>query len=198
MPEASIRGCASWRHRKVRVTRPAASTRMALLRAFTTEHAAGGSSLSAAASALQPRRCLTLRSSGRAPAWHLAREAIQVIIRLAGQAPHRRAPLSSNVRPHENRSVTNEASLRPLREQMQIQAYTRSSEGSQAAKNMKCHLQSGASRQAVRVLERGLCFRHRLLGPPVRWRAAHRSLFSDGSKFLRTRSQPQHSGKLAE
>ena len=45
---------------------------------------------------------LTLRSSGRAPAWHLAREAIQVIIRLAGQAPHRCPPLSSNVRPHEN------------------------------------------------------------------------------------------------
>jgi hypothetical protein len=30
----------------------------------------------------------------------LAREALQVIIRLAGQAPHRRPPLSSNVRPH--------------------------------------------------------------------------------------------------
>jgi len=49
----------------------------------------------------RPRACcLTLRSSGRAPAWHLAREALAVIIRLAGQAPHRRAPLSSNVRRH--------------------------------------------------------------------------------------------------
>ena len=42
----------------------------------------------------------TLRSSGQPPAWHLAREALQVIIRLAGQAPHRRLPLSSNVEPH--------------------------------------------------------------------------------------------------
>ena len=46
-------------------------------------------------------RCgLTLRSSGPPPAWHLAREPLQVIIRLAGQAPHRRRPLTSNVRPH--------------------------------------------------------------------------------------------------
>jgi hypothetical protein len=37
----------------------------------------------------------------------LAREAIQVIIRLAGQAPHRRAPLSSNVRPHTNYLMLN-------------------------------------------------------------------------------------------
>jgi len=42
----------------------------------------------------------TLRSSGLAPAWHLAREALTVIIRLAGQAPRRRSPLSSNVGPH--------------------------------------------------------------------------------------------------
>ena len=46
-----------------------------------------------------PSRCgLTLRSSGRAPAWHLAREAIQVIIRLAGQAPCRWRPLRSEER----------------------------------------------------------------------------------------------------
>ena len=44
--------------------------------------------------------CLTLRSWGLPPARHLAREALQVIIRLAGQAPSRRQPLSSNVRPH--------------------------------------------------------------------------------------------------
>jgi len=44
--------------------------------------------------------CLTLRSSGLAPAWHLAREALTVIVRLAGQAPSRRSPLSSNVRQH--------------------------------------------------------------------------------------------------
>ena len=35
---------------------------------------------------------LTLRSSGPPPAWHLAREAASVIIRLAGQAPCRRRP----------------------------------------------------------------------------------------------------------
>ena len=45
-------------------------------------------------------RCgLTLRSWGLPPARHLAREALTVIIRLAGQAPSRRQPLSSNVRP---------------------------------------------------------------------------------------------------
>ena len=47
-----------------------------------------------------PERGLTLRSSGLAPAWHLAREALWYIIRLAGQAPRRRSPLSSNVRQH--------------------------------------------------------------------------------------------------
>ena len=44
--------------------------------------------------------CLTLRSSRPTPAWHLARQALTVIIRLAGQAPHRRGRLSSNVRQH--------------------------------------------------------------------------------------------------
>ena len=43
---------------------------------------------------------LTLRSSRPAPAWHLARQALTVIIRLAGQAPFRRGRLSSNVRAH--------------------------------------------------------------------------------------------------
>ncbi len=37
---------------------------------------------------------------GPPPAWHLAREALVLIIRLAGQAPSRLRPLSSNVRPH--------------------------------------------------------------------------------------------------
>jgi hypothetical protein len=46
------------------------------------------------------QRRLTLRSSRLAPAWHLAREALLLIIRLAGQAPSRRSRLSSNVRPH--------------------------------------------------------------------------------------------------
>ena len=45
-------------------------------------------------------RCgLTLRSSGPPPASRLARDPASVIIRLAGQAPSRRCPLSSNVRP---------------------------------------------------------------------------------------------------
>jgi hypothetical protein len=43
---------------------------------------------------------LTLRSSRPAPAWHLAREALWFIIRLAGQAPRLRGRLNSNVRPH--------------------------------------------------------------------------------------------------
>ena len=46
---------------------------------------------------------LTLRWSRLAPAWHLAREAVVLIIGLAGQAPHRRSRLSSNVRPQHAR-----------------------------------------------------------------------------------------------
>jgi len=49
--------------------------------------------------------CLTLRSSRPAPAWHLARKALTVIIRLAGQAPYRRGRLSSNVRRHGRNTV---------------------------------------------------------------------------------------------
>jgi len=43
---------------------------------------------------------LTIRSSGAPPAGHQAREAIMFIIVLAGLAPCRRRPLSSNVRQH--------------------------------------------------------------------------------------------------
>jgi len=42
---------------------------------------------------------------GPPPAWHLAREALQVIIRLAGQAPLRLRPLSSNVRPRREPAI---------------------------------------------------------------------------------------------
>ncbi len=58
--------------------------------------------IACSAAALAPAKscCLTLRSWGLPPARHLAREALTVIIRLAGQAPSRRQPLSSNVRPH--------------------------------------------------------------------------------------------------
>jgi hypothetical protein len=38
---------------------------------------------------------------GPPPVWHLAREALAVIIRFAGQAPYQLRPLSSNVRPHQ-------------------------------------------------------------------------------------------------
>ena len=38
----------------------------------------------------------------------MAREALAVIIRLAGQAPSRRQPLSSNVRPHQHRQSASE------------------------------------------------------------------------------------------
>ena len=50
--------------------------------------------------------CLTLRSSRLAPAWHLAREASSLIIRLAGQAPHLRSRLSSNVRQHSREATS--------------------------------------------------------------------------------------------
>jgi catechol 2,3-dioxygenase-like lactoylglutathione lyase family enzyme len=48
---------------------------------------------------LQRSRGLTIRSRLRAPAWHLARESLWFIIRLAAQAPFRRAPINSIVRP---------------------------------------------------------------------------------------------------
>ena len=67
---------------------------------------------------------LTLRSSGPPPAWHLAREAMQGIIRLAGQAPRRWCPLSSNVRPHVNTSkatVVTVASVRGTAECRSLQ-----------------------------------------------------------------------------
>ena len=48
--------------------------------------------------------CLTLRWSRLAPAWHLARFPEWSIIRPAGQAPHRRSRLSSNVRLHRTHS----------------------------------------------------------------------------------------------
>ena len=44
------------------------------------------------------QRCLTRRSSGTPTARHQAREAVRVIIHLAGLAASRRRPLSSNVR----------------------------------------------------------------------------------------------------
>ena len=52
-----------------------------------------------AASSLSQGRGLTLRSSGPSPARHLARKVVLSIIGLAGQAPCRCGPLSSNVRP---------------------------------------------------------------------------------------------------
>ncbi len=49
--------------------------------------------------------CLTLRWSRLAPVWHLARRPVWSIIRPAGQAPHRRSRLSSNVRQHQPRTL---------------------------------------------------------------------------------------------
>ena len=56
--------------------------------------------IACSAAALAPTKgcCLTLRSWGLPPARHLARVAVVLIIGLAGQAPSRRQPLSSNVR----------------------------------------------------------------------------------------------------
>ena len=56
---------------------------------------------------------LTLRSSGPPPAWHLGREASQVIVRLAAQAPTRRGPLSSNVRPRARHAFDPVLSIEP-------------------------------------------------------------------------------------
>ena len=53
-----------------------------------------------AKSSAQSWKCsLTPRSSGPPPAWHLGRDAPWSMLRLAAQAPRRRRPLSSNVRP---------------------------------------------------------------------------------------------------
>ena len=107
--------------------------------------------------------CLTLRSSRLAPAWHLAREAVWFIIRLAGQAPYRRSPLSSNVRPHANRRMTSRACGRGGQDQMQSQSRLRSPEGSLRATRgqarsaisdsslERSELSSNMSRVAVRL-----------------------------------------------
>ncbi len=62
--------------------------------------AAAAQVITCSAAALAPTKgcCLTLRSWGLPPARHLARAAVVLIIGLAGQAPSRRQPLSSNVR----------------------------------------------------------------------------------------------------
>jgi hypothetical protein len=54
--------------------------------------------------AFSPPAGLTPRSSGEPTACRLAREAVLVIIGLAGQSSHRRLPLSSNVRQRRARS----------------------------------------------------------------------------------------------
>ena len=59
--------------------------------------------------------CLTGRSSGQPPASHLAREALTVIIHLAGQVPYQRPPLSYHVRPHKLRPIVLRASCFKLR-----------------------------------------------------------------------------------
>jgi hypothetical protein len=81
-----------------------------------------GSVASASQCHLSPWRRPTLRSSGPPPGWHLAREPASVIIRLAGQAPTRRCPLSSNVRPHGTRSMKSRAFIRHRQKQEQNNA----------------------------------------------------------------------------
>ena len=62
--------------------------------------------------ALREGCCLTVRSSGPPPAWHLGREAVLSIIVLAAQAPRRWRPLSSNVRQHSNQRCLSSPALR--------------------------------------------------------------------------------------
>jgi hypothetical protein len=54
---------------------------------------------------------LTLRSSGVPTARHHAREVLKVFLRLAGAAPHRRPPLSSNVRAHQDAVAMNPTTI---------------------------------------------------------------------------------------
>ena len=49
-----------------------------------------------------PAAAKPFAGAGPPPAWHLAREPVVLIIGLAGQAPSRFRPLSSNVRPHRH------------------------------------------------------------------------------------------------
>ena len=100
MQQPSNFTCRSSSQSKVRVTRPAAQPTSCSHPAATTQHASGSSPRNGCASAWQPRRCLTLRSSRPAPAWHLGRVAFMPIIRLAAKAPRLHGRLSSNVRPH--------------------------------------------------------------------------------------------------
>ena len=100
MQQPSNFTCRSSSQSKVSVTRPAAQPTSCSHPAATTQHASGGSTRNGCASASQPRRCLTLRSSRPAPAWHLGRVAFMPIIRLAAKAPRLHGRLSSNVRPH--------------------------------------------------------------------------------------------------
>ena len=65
-----------------------------------------GTSSSSRLALLSPSRRPNHHSSGPPPACHLARAAIQVIIRLAGQVPSRWRPLSSNVRRHQHSPVS--------------------------------------------------------------------------------------------
>ena len=52
----------------------------------------------------------------------MARAPASIIIRFAGQAPHRRPPLSSNVRPHDTHSMSSREFSRHCQERMQMLA----------------------------------------------------------------------------
>lgn len=67
--------------------------------------------------------CRTLRWSRLAPAWHMARGALWYIIRLAGQAPFPRSPLSSNLGRHQSSiGETGTMMLPPSRTQRYVAA----------------------------------------------------------------------------
>ena len=81
------------------------------------------------------KRGLTLRSSGPSPASRLAREPASVIIRLAGQAPSRWGPLSSNVRPHVNTSKAFVVPAASVRSTADCKSLERSKHAGQSIQN---------------------------------------------------------------
>jgi len=125
--------------------------------------------IACSAVALAPSRgcCLTLRSWGLPPARHLARVAVVLIIGLAGQAPSRRQPLSSNVRPrkHPRRAITAEFALRRVDEALCL-GQSRFASGSMATGGVH----AGTSNHLCRHrLHRCRCVAHRTFcsRPPI-------------------------------
>jgi hypothetical protein len=127
-----------------------------------------------------PGECgLTLRSSGPPPARHLAREPASVIIRLAGQAPTRFRPLSSNVRRlGRTHAVEHRASATPLF-WLLVPPGASGMNSSHSSQAIQANTGCGG-----------------LLGLPVRWRAAHRSWFACGNTLSSSTVRVWESGSL--